>query len=173
MDSSLDYVKQLKKLSSCYVILLHFGKELVEEVLNVIPKDYCVSNLDLEAQVMQVIKYVWDFLGIKFGHAHFRRHPPPHDFHLTKTTFLSRTSTLFDLLGMVSPFTVRGRMMLQVMWTAGLAWDEKLPAELGKTASTWFKELPDLSQVKIPRSLKEPGRHRFSASHIYRVQWLI
>jgi len=112
MDSSLDYVKTVEEAISCTVILLHFGKELVEEVLNVIPKDYCVSNLDLEAQVMPVIKYAGDFLGIKFGHVHFRRHPPPHDFHLTKRTFLSRASTLFDPLGMVSPFTVRARIML-------------------------------------------------------------
>jgi len=100
------------------VILLHFGKELVEEVLNVIPKDYCVSKLDLEAQVMPVIKYAGDFLA--------------------KRTFLSRASTLLaiDPLGMVSPFTVRARIMFYVMWTAGLAWDENLPAEHAKTAST-------------------------------------
>ena len=47
-------------------------------------------------------------------------------------------------------------MMLQAMWTAGLTWDQKLPAELAKGALTWFKELPALSRIKIPRSLKEP-----------------
>jgi len=70
-------------------------------------------------------------------------------------------------LGLVSPFTVRARMMLQAMWTAGLAWDEKLPAELAKTASTWFRELPYLSQVKILRSLKEPGHVTDCQLHIF------
>lgn len=138
-----------------------------EEVLKVIRKDYCVSNLDLEAQVMPVIKTLgisWESNSDMFT---LVVHPPPHDFHLTKRSFLSRTSTLFDPLGFVSPFTVRAQMMLQAMWTAGLAWDEKLPAELAKTASTWFRELPDLSQVKIPRSLKEPGHVTDSQLHIF------
>ena len=44
-----------------------------EEVLKVIPKDCCVSNLDLEAQVIPVIyKNVGGFLGIKFGNVRFR-----------------------------------------------------------------------------------------------------
>ena len=158
------------------MILLHFGKELAyhqrsgfqtEEVLKVIPKDYCVSNLDLEVQVMAVIKTLgipWESNSDTFP---FVVHPSPHDFHLTERSFLSRTSTLFDPLGLVSPFTVRARMMLQAMCTAGLAWDEKLPAELAKRASTWFRELPDLSQVKIPRSLKELGHVTDSQLHIF------
>ena len=177
MDDSLDSVETVEEAIKLHHDLTTLWKRAgmtpkkwlsnSEEVLKVIPKDYCVSNLDLEAQVIPVIKTLgisWESNSDTFT---FVVHPPPYDFHLTKRSFLSRTSTLFDPLGLVSPFTVRARMMLQAMWTAGLAWDEKLPAELVKRASTWFRELPDLSQVKIPRSLKEPGHVTDSQLHIF------
>ena len=82
-------------------------------------------------------------------------HPPPDDMCLTKRSFLSRTSTLFDPLGLVSPFTIRARMMVQAMWSAGLTWDERLPDELAKPALGWLKEIPDLAKIKVPRCLKE------------------
>lgn len=176
MDDSLDSVETVEEAIKLQNDLTKLWKRAGmtpkkwlsnSEVLKVIPKNYCVSNLDLEAQVMPVIKTLgisWESNSNMFT---FVVHLPPHDFHLTKRSFLSRTRTLFDPLGLVSPFTVRARMMLQEMRTAGLAWDEELPAELAKTASTWFRELPDLSQVKIPRSLKEPGHVTDSQLHIF------
>jgi len=177
MDDSLDSVETVKE-----AIKLHHDLTTLwtragmtrktwlsnsEEVPKVIPKDCCVSNPGLEAQVMPVIKTLgisWESNSDTFT---FVVHPPQHDFHLTKRPFLGRASTLNNPLGLVSPFTVRARMKLQAMWTAGLAWDEKLPTALAKTASTWFRELPDLSKVKIPRLLKEPGHVTDSQLHIF------
>ena len=177
MDDSLDSVETVEEAIKLHHELTTLWKRAgmtpkkwlsnSEEVLKVIPKDYCVSNLDLEAQVMPIIKALgisWESNSDMFT---FVVHPPPHDFHLTKRSFLSRTSTPFDPLGLVSPFTVRALLMLQAIWTAGLAWDEKLPAELAKRVSTWFRGLPDLSQVKIARSLKEPGHVTGSQLHIF------
>ena len=58
-------------------------------------------------------------------------------------------------------------MLLQAMWMAGLTWDQKLPAQLAKGALAWFKELPDLSGVKIPRSLKKPEQVTDSQLHVF------
>ena len=138
-----------------------------EEVLKLIPLENHVANLDLEAHVMPVIKT----LGISWeSTAHrctFVVHPPSNDICLTKISFLSHTATLFDPLGYVSPFTIRARMMLQEMWTAGVEWDEGFPNELSRATSMWFKQLSTLSEVKIPRSLKEPEQVIDSQIHIY------
>ena len=177
MDDSLDSVETIEEAVKLHHDLTTLWKRAgmtpkkwlsnSEEVLKVIPKDHCVNSLDLEAQVMPVIKTLgisWESSSDQFT---FVVHPPPDDFFLTKRSFLSRTSTLFDPLGFVSPFTVRARMMLQAMWTAGLTWDQKLPAELAKGALTWFKELPALSRIKIPRSLKEPEQVADSQLHVF------
>ena len=84
---------------------------------------------------------------------------------LDKEKLLSRTSTLFDPL--VSPFTTRARMMIQAMWSAGLTWDERLPDELAKPALTWFKEIPDLAKIKVPRCLRELEQVADSHIHVF------
>ena len=117
MDDSFDYVETVEE-----AIKLHHDQTMLwkkagmtpkewlsnsEEVLKVIPNDHRVGSLDLEAQVMTVVKTLgisWESSSDQFT---FVVHPPPDDYCLTKRSFLSRTSTLFDPLGFVSPFTIR------------------------------------------------------------------
>ena len=58
-------------------------------------------------------------------------------------------------------------MMIQAMWSAGLTWDERLPDELAKPALTWFKEIPDLAKIKVPRCLKELEQVADSQLHVF------
>ena len=53
------------------------------------------------------------------------------------------------------------------MWTAGVNWDQYLPAELSRTATAWFEELTELSNIKVPRSLKEAGEVIESQLHVF------
>lgn len=46
-------------------------------------------------------------------------------------------------------------MLLQDMWTAGLDWDEEMSESLTKKAQDWFRELPYLKRLQIPRCLQE------------------
>ena len=39
-----------------------------------------------------------------------------------------------------------------------ITWDQELPDELVKPALVRFKEPPELSKIKVPRSLKYPGQ---------------
>ena len=61
----------------------------------------------------------------------------------TKSNFLKKIATLFDPLGLLAPYTVRAKMLLQEMWTAGLEWDDELPEPLIHAACAWFGELSD------------------------------
>ena len=58
-------------------------------------------------------------------------------------------------------------MMIQAMWSADLTWDERLPDELAKPALTWFKEIPDLAKIKVPRCLKELELVADSQLHVF------
>ena len=58
-----------------------------EEVLKVIPKEHLVSSLDLEAQLMPVLKTLgssWESRPDQFTYV---VHPPPDDMCLTKRSF--------------------------------------------------------------------------------------
>ena len=76
----------------------------------------------------------------------------------TKLNFLRKIATLFDPIGLLAPYTVRAKLLLQEMWTAGLEWDEELGDTLINTARAWFEELTVLTQLKIPRCLLERGK---------------
>ena len=42
-------------------------------------------------------------------------------------------------IGLLSPFTVQAKMLLQDMWTAGLDWDEEMPESLASLARGGFQ----------------------------------
>ena len=42
-------------------------------------------------------------------------------------------------------------MALQEAWLRGLEWGEEFPDDLKLTTHQWAKQLPEASQVKIPR----------------------
>ena len=88
----------------------------------------------------------------------FKENAPGDDMSYTKRNFLRKIAMLFDPIGLLAPYTVRAKLLLQEMWTAGLEWDEELGDTLINTARAWFQELTVLTQLKIPRCLLEKGK---------------
>lgn len=61
---------------------------------------------------------------------------------ITKRVMLSDISRIFDVLGILSPVTVRAKLILQELWKEGRMWDEEVSNEL---ASEFFKVREDLA----------------------------
>ncbi|XP_065082550.1 uncharacterized protein LOC135704936 [Ochlerotatus camptorhynchus] len=49
---------------------------------------------------------------------------------LTKRQVLSLVMSVFDPLGMIAPFVVHGKTIVQKAWRSGIGWDEPLPADI-------------------------------------------
>ena len=61
---------------------------------------------------------------------------------------------MFDTLGFVSTFTIRGRLILKELWQFfGQTWDKPVPAKNKCLFSDWNSELPLVSTFKIQRSI--------------------
>jgi hypothetical protein len=75
---------------------------------------------------------------------------------MTKRAVLSKIATIFDPLQLLSPFTVRAKIIMQEIWTAGIGWDEHLPDDLSAKWKAWSDELTDLSLFEVPRCLRLP-----------------
>jgi len=84
----------------------------------------------------------------------FKANPPEETFQFTKRNFLRKIATLFDPIGFLAPFTIRAKIMMQEMWTAGLEWDELCPGELINKSREWFCELEELPVIKVSRCLR-------------------
>lgn len=72
----------------------------------------------------------------------------------SRRTMLSLVASVFDPLGLLSPFTLIGKRILQVMCKSGVGWDDPLPTYLRKEWEDWVKDIDNLQEVKIPRCLR-------------------
>ena len=86
-----------------------------------------------------------------------------HD-QLTKRSVLSIAAKVFDPLGLLEPFTVRAKMMLQELWKLKVSWDSQLPEELKPQWWAWFEELETVPLIQIRRSYFPSG---WSGAHLH------
>lgn len=59
--------------------------------------------------------------------------------------------SIFDPIGLLSPFSIRGRILLQEVWRSKIGWDEQLLEEECQKWQLWIAELRKIKECKIPR----------------------
>lgn len=77
----------------------------------------------------------------------------PHTEHPTKRMLASDTAKLFDASGLISPFIVRGKMLMQDVWKTKIAWDSPLPEPIRTEWLQWRHELDELQDLEIRRNI--------------------
>ena len=82
----------------------------------------------------------------------FKESAPGNMFY-TKWNFLKKIATLFDPVGFLAPYTIRAKMLLQNMWTAGIEWNDEFTEWLVNSACASFDELCELRNIHVPRCL--------------------
>ncbi|KAG5667016.1 hypothetical protein PVAND_015018 [Polypedilum vanderplanki] len=78
----------------------------------------------------------------------------------TKREMLGTVMKFFDPTGMISPFRIRGQIIMQKVWKAGTDWKKKPPKEICDEFTSWLKDFDNVTRLEIPRpyaqvSLKE------------------
>ena len=69
----------------------------------------------------------------------------------TKRGILKQISTIFDPLGLVAPFVLRAKLILQELWRLGFDWDKPISGPLLDAWEAWKAELPLLATLSVPR----------------------
>ncbi|XP_053373003.1 uncharacterized protein LOC128546473 [Mercenaria mercenaria] len=69
----------------------------------------------------------------------------------TKREILRQTSRLYDPLGLLSPVTVRAKIMLQHIWQEKFDWDTQLPADIQHRWENLVNDLNIISTTKYRR----------------------
>ena len=71
---------------------------------------------------------------------------------ITHRVVLSVSSSIFDPLGLASPFKIRIRLILRLIWQKALkSWDEEIPQDVAKQYLDWLQEIPALKELSIDR----------------------
>ncbi|GBL84606.1 hypothetical protein AVEN_191071-1 [Araneus ventricosus] len=69
----------------------------------------------------------------------------------TKRFILQAVGRIFDPLGLITPFTIRVKCLIQDLWSEKIPWDDPLPPHIEREWKRWCEELPHLENLKIPR----------------------
>ena len=83
----------------------------------------------------------------------------------TRRGMLSSVSSLFDPLGLVSPFTVRGRLLVQELTRLNLGWDKEIPGHIAQQWSDWLGEVPAVTRFQVGRCIRPTGCGEFQLHH--------
>ena len=76
---------------------------------------------------------------------------------LTRRGELSVASSLYDPLGLVAPFTLSAKMILQELCKKKLGWDERIDGDELKGWKDWLADLSRLSEIAVSRYFKSLG----------------
>ena len=177
MDDSMDSVPDVKTAVELYSQLSQLWKSAgmyarkwlsnVPEVLQFIPSSDCASEVDLDRGELPPVKtlgVLWCPMEDLFK---FQVNQTAEKHEHSKRSFLKKIATLFDPLGLLSPYTVRAKVLLQEMWASGVDWDEPVNENLSMKASRWFKELSALVNIQIPRCLRTTRAVKEVALHTF------
>ena len=73
---------------------------------------------------------------------------------LTKRLVLQQVMSIYDPMGLASPFTLLGKIYLRETWLLGLDWDDPIPPSLHQKWVKFFKSLFQLEDLSFPRCMK-------------------
>ena len=81
------------------------------------------------------------------------------DKPLTRRGILSTISSIYDPLGLVGPFLLAGKILLQKLVKEKYDWDDEIRLEDRITWEKWRTEIHELEVVSVPRCFKKVDFH--------------
>ena len=72
--------------------------------------------------------------------------------YVSKRLIISSIAKLHDPLGLISPITFKGKMMIQQLWVAGFEWDENIRnTPIAEEWIKWCEDLKELVEIQVDR----------------------
>ncbi|XP_055926957.1 uncharacterized protein LOC129958485 [Argiope bruennichi] len=85
----------------------------------------------------------------------------------TKRCVLQTAARIFDPVGLIAPFVVRIKCLLQEIWERGMDWVDDLPEDLRLKWITWCNEIRTLKEIVIPRNCLQDCGKGLAEIHIF------
>ena len=163
LESSPTVEEASNKAKDLVTMLAKGGFNLTKFVSNIehLPAELQHSGNSVDAKVIPKPGESSHVLGLKWNHASdtlivSRGTSPDTNKTITQRVVLSLVSAVYDLIGLVAPYTVQARLLLKDIWRlSGQQWNDDLPDKVVTKFNEWSKELPTSSEIQIPRSYFE------------------
>ncbi len=175
--ASVDTVEEADKLRESLCQLLNLcGMTLrkwrasSDNVLEKIPPDLLEKEDRKELMKSDALKTLgvhWDTKMDSF----FVATPSLNEGVVTKRGVARGVAKVYDVLGLVSPFVILGKLLLQELWLRNVSWDNDIPLDLAQAWHDWVKQLITIKEHSIDRYIglntkpvKEVSLHGFADS---------
>lgn len=118
------------------------------------------KNLDLSPEMTteKVLGMWWcteaDVFTFKIGWDRYDRDLLEGRRRPTKREVLRVLMTIFDPLGLIAPFLVYLKILLQDIWRSGILWDDKINDKSFSKWIIWLRVLPQVERIQIPRCFR-------------------
>ncbi|XP_069105120.1 uncharacterized protein [Argopecten irradians] len=109
-------------------------------------------NLNEDLPLQNSLGLVWDLNTDKFVYKVSLEDKPA-----TRRGILSTINGLYDPLGFVAPYVIKGKVILRNLLRHNPDWDEPLPEEALTEWNDWKRALCDLNDVSVPRCYVASG----------------
>ena len=174
-----DLMKSVVTLNDAYMLSLQLremlslgGFNLVKflsnskELLQLLPPDILAKPVESLYFNGDETKTIERALGVKWHISadQFTFTTMKNNASTTKRGILSVSSSIFDPLGLLSPFILRAKVILQELWRLKVAWDDPIDGVLKEQWCTWLSELKYLPSISISRVYGPIGRNQL---HIF------
>ena len=114
------------------------------------------SDPTATSNLKKVLGVQWNIYDDTFRFGGFGSEVFPKD-NVTKRDMASQIAKLFDPLGLISPYTITGKLLFQETWAAQhLDWDDTIGPAKKALWSDWTKQLLTLDDLSIPRAVTLP-----------------
>lgn len=165
---SIESAKQLQKdldtLFSSGKLTLRKWASNEARVLENIPIENRALNMTFEIDKYDSIKTLGVYWAPNTDELHFTidMSKLSQSLRITKRKLLSDASKLFDPCGILSPITIKAKIMMQEIWKKGTDWDSLVHDEIQSEWNQYKSELPLIEHIKLKRWLHtEMNSERF------------
>ena len=125
------------------------------KVIETIPQEERTSEvqeLDFEANstpVERALGMQWNIMSDTLGFSTKLKEKP-----ITRRGLLSTVSSIYDPLGLISPFILPAKKLLQELCRVDIGWDDEIPDNYKTPWLKWLDEVPLIENFHINRCLK-------------------
>ena len=145
-------VREIVELTGTMGIQVNKWGSNLEELIEHVPMQQRAKTFQINCEgqgALKALGIAWDTQTDEFL---FLQGPPKLE-PWTLRTMSSSAGQLYDPLGLVSPTTLPGKLLIQSAWRYQKGWDEKVPEVLDKKMDLYCKNQQKIDQIRFPRYL--------------------
>ena len=124
------------------------------------------DDKDETKEITRVLGQKWNITTDDFVMFPLQQFPKDATLYTQRKIF-SLVSSIFDPFGLLSPLTIRIKIVLQQIWKLGRKWDDLIAQELHNALQKVLSSYFDMPEIRTPRTVQNFSKITSSQLHIF------